>query len=154
MNGVHAQSYYKGPGDWALHYCRGCYSLGCLIMTCIPDHMVALGSVNQPLTFILKLKNNHGNGMHMLTNPWDQCKLKTGLQRCVMQEEWVTKCLHVDLIIFTSLNVNILFSAFAYKESRDWSYRCYIPETRNTFFNADSHMWWLCNTKAIHKKHL
>lgn len=94
----------------APHHCRGRCSLGCQVLTCVvqtcPTTCGGPGSISQPLTFILKLKSNHSNGIHMLNILCDQYKPKTGLQRCVLKEETTTKSLHMGLTVFTLLPVN------------------------------------------------
>lgn len=129
------RKYHAGCALWQ---CRRHHPWGCRVMTCIAHTCLATCggpvSTSQPLAFIFKLKNNHSNGTHMLNILWEQYKLKTGLQKCVRQEETVTKCPHTDLMIFTLLYMN-MFSTFDYGllEGRDWSCKFYIPEAVNTF---------------------
>lgn len=84
-----------------------CHVTTLVVQNCQPQ-VAARGSSYQPLTSTLKLKSNHSNGSYMLNICRGGYKLKTGLQRCVMQEKTVTKCLRMGLTNFTLLYMNVI----------------------------------------------
>lgn len=102
------------------------------------------GSASRSLTLTQKLKSNLGNGTCMLNILRDPCKLKTGLQRCVMQEETVTKCLHMDLMMFSLFYVNVTcFSIRLQTIKKQGSIMQMLSgnqKRKTPFINADSHM--------------